>query len=1189
MTIVNPYLPKTQKASKFGSPNSTTSSSGKYIQGNKKLQTKTNITQQQSTTKVVTPPKQTKPSIRRNNNDALYKNDINGTQGTIPSKGSIKQPTTGTTNKTATTNTRTKNSSPKSIITKKKINPKASFKAQLRKEINTLKKQKHKHIQHQQHMQEQKIRDEQRKQKQILKEKLEHEKEARRQQKIRDKKEKKEAMKFKLQRDLEMKRKMEMEKIAKKKRDKEEREKLKEEKRKEREVQRQLELEKRREEARKRAQQMQLQQQQVMQSRMGFSQPQVQIQPNSNLNIMSNGLALHQEQQQHMIVSQNPQQNANHSMQSMIYAQMNPMNAFNNGFSHYYSPFVVNSMFTHNQNFSTFGLSFNPYSYNPSAMNNISTQSKPSSISTPIPRSTTTSTRKKNTTKPKVMTLHENPLQLPSPFVKTHVILPYTIVISKEEGQNFGLNIRYETRGTFVEVVNEESKQDNSSDVTKKDVDLVEGQNVKEVVPMKKESNGSLITSSSLLQIKETIGDMTRNADNCVKGSQDMTIKGDGVDSLKSNASNEIMSQQKTLNVSTVQNNTATSSASTPILNLKETSKSQEPGTLNGNGNVLSDPNVTGCDLKKGIEKDLPSNVKSIFEEAPKSTNMAANIERSNIQKAPTCAVKPSTETSINCSSQNPTSSNTANSDHTSNATQTNFSIVPTLNIPKRPKKKKISFGVMSVIGAEKQNNRAAPGTTQDKLIQTNDIILKINDKCITGMTFQEAAKLFSEVDNINGHNDQIDQSSNELERQKKKILKCVLTVAREKKVVKIINKLASLEKDANESNRKKNNAMKSSKEKDPSNENVDVKKSEPSIALVPALSKVSMIIDESKNVIISGDFTPNEVEALIYGVRHCYGNIKSFDLEHNDTGDHVVSIFDMISKNPLFYSIVKQRDAGDFVKKWFHTTGKMENNINLSAMKRLKAEWKTEKRMGSLDDKFQYMLESQRSIMRNLPRPSRGCKCGSRDHEFVSDPECILYRNLRQKFPTECILPNQPKKKLFEKYEGNLNSIGSAYLHRAKIRFEQEQAEQSEAEFVAKMENLQLKRMKMAIFSPNVLTILVLSAIATVQDRSRCKDNKTTQDGDIGGSQNNVQDLSENILGKRRTNEGGLDGDVTKRRRLSTSLGINSYCLAELLLHISKTWGHQYKEPDHGDYAWYVYMKIVSFTCILFLTLNIS
>ena len=55
----------------------------------------------------------------------------------------------------------------------------------------------------------------------------------------------------------------------------------------------------------------------------------------------------------------------------------------------------------------------------------------------------------------------------------------------------------------------------------------------------------------------------------------------------------------------------------------------------------------------------------------------------------------------------------------------------------KLKRKKKISFGVMSVIGAEKQNSRAVPGTTQDKLIQTNDIILKINESSILSQLLQ--------------------------------------------------------------------------------------------------------------------------------------------------------------------------------------------------------------------------------------------------------------------------------------------------------------------------------------------------------------------------------------------------------------------------------------------------------------------
>ena len=51
---------------------------------------------------------------------------------------------------------------------------------------------------------------------------------------------------------------------------------------------------------------------------------------------------------------------------------------------------------------------------------------------------------------------------------------------------------------------------------------------------------------------------------------------------------------------------------------------------------------------------------------------------------------------------------------------------------------------------------------------------------------------------------------------------------------------------------------------------------------------------------------------------------------------------------------------------------------------------------------------------------------------------------------------------------------------------------EEEEAEFVAHMETIQVSKLKKAIFSPRILSILVLSSIATFQDEF---DNGETMD----------------------------------------------------------------------------------------------
>ena len=143
--------------------------------------------------------------------------------------------------------------------------------------------------------------------------------------------------------------------------------------------------------------------------------------------------------------------------------------------------------------------------------------------------------------------------------------------------------------------------------------------------------------------------------------------------------------------------------------------------------------------------------------------------------------------------------------------------------------------------------------------------------------------------------------------------------------------------------------------------------------------------------------------------------------------------------------------------------------------------------------------------------------------------------------------------------------------MQRMKKQKEEEEAERAEAEFVAQMEKIQVTKLEKAIFSPNTLSIMVLSSIA-----SFCEKNNDvalsvpSENGSIEFVEKMIEE--DDPLGafkKRQVKSESSNNGSFKKQKLHKKGVVSSYCLAELLLFISKTWGHVYREPEHVSYAW--------------------
>ena len=112
-----------------------------------------------------------------------------------------------------------------------------------------------------------------------------------------------------------------------------------------------------------------------------------------------------------------------------------------------------------------------------------------------------------------------------------------------------------------------------------------------------------------------------------------------------------------------------------------------------------------------------------------------------------------------------------------------------------------------------------------------------------------QAASLFAKVGTSC---ESVHANQGEEKEEKKNIIQCVPTVAREKKVMKILDKLASLEKTIQDPQPRKKVALQ---------KGVTSMKSKVAVAETPSetLQKIPLIIDERKNHVVSSDFAEIE------------------------------------------------------------------------------------------------------------------------------------------------------------------------------------------------------------------------------------------------------------------------------------------------------------------------------------------
>lgn len=455
--------------------------------------------------------------------------------------------------------------------------------------------------------------------------------------------------------------------------------------------------------------------------------------------------------------------------------------------------------------------------------------------------------------------------------------------------------------------------------------------------------------------------------------------------------------------------------------------------------------------------------------------------------------------------------------------------------------KTKETCGVLMVTNSNVQNLRAKPGTNQVNLLQKGDIIISINSTKIFGLQFREATSLFAKCNRVQEPN-----MSSETSHASDYV--CTLTIARDKKRAKLLALLENLSLDTTKS--------------------LSIKG-----AFGPAPPKVPFIINDATGMIMTNnDFNSTELNALITGYLECQGQSNA-------------DVFSDILLKPIGMKDLRQRTVIDCSKKWEHMRKVIELEMSSKAISHWKSVWKDEtKDEEQKQVEREFISDSERSFLRQRPRPSEGCKCGSKEHVFVNHPDCFLYRHLRKSLDPNDDRIDETGTKSSEKiakYDSmlknkTLNSIGNAHLQRMKNQLEEQEAERNEAVFVNQMEQIQAKR-GIAVFSPKHKSVMVLSAIASCQEKlvdssnndEKSAENRAIIDPESDDDSDDDDDIPLNAaLGKRSATPSDVNERKSKTARFVRKLS-NLVSLGSILEHISITWGHLFMDPLPVEEAW--------------------
>lgn len=485
----------------------------------------------------------------------------------------------------------------------------------------------------------------------------------------------------------------------------------------------------------------------------------------------------------------------------------------------------------------------------------------------------------------------------------------------------------------------------------------------------------------------------------------------------------------------------------------------------------------------------------------------------------------------------------------------------------RKPRRRRVNYGVVTVVDA----SAAVFGTVADAL-RPGDVVLSINGASVGGSTFADACRAMADSPAC----------------PETGVVRCSLTVARANAVVGApVGQVVVVQGPSS------GRTPTTCTPVDGGPPDVAVAVPGPTIAPLPSIP--FRVVGDGT---ISGEFSSVEWTALVRGLS---------DIPHRlFSGMALISVSQRealvaIRKSDKYGGILRRRGLEALEAKLAHESKRVATEMRRRAERHWSIERKaeTEKDADRPDGEGDApttgvpLTDARRSALRCAARPARGCKCGSPSHDFVSDPSCPLYSDVRQYCEENSIDirdANHVDIHATRKAPTTMrakNAVEKAYIDRfVKLRSENS-ATREEAEFVLEMETIQASIMKKAVFAPPSLCTLILSAVASVMDRlgggestrevgrnmdpSSATSKLPPPKSDSDDSDDSDDDgLPLNLLiqcgSKRRASNIKLPSSKQPKQTESSEPKIigkrapHPYCLAEILQHVSLCHGHLFE-----------------------------
>ncbi len=331
---------------------------------------------------------------------------------------------------------------------------------------------------------------------------------------------------------------------------------------------------------------------------------------------------------------------------------------------------------------------------------------------------------------------------------------------------------------------------------------------------------------------------------------------------------------------------------------------------------------------------------------------------------------------------------------------------------------------------------------------------------------------------------------------------------------------------------------------------------------------------------VTSGEFSVNEWGALISGFIKTLRQLSTgMALMPVNTRDVLLTI----KSSDSLGKIIRRRGIDALEAKLLHEGKMVEAEMSIRAEKYWEDKWNVEvhKDAGNENNQLfgRFLTDANRNILRSMERPSKGCKCGSISHDLVNHPQCVLFRDVKAFTSPEIFTADERKRQTFSHSSKNKKPktlLEAAYIDRfLKLRAEND-AQKEEAKFVLEMEKKQAAEMKMAVFAPGTLCVMVLSAIAVVNEflpdveEAECMKAVKTANDNVDEDHDSDIPLAALIgSGGLKRSHSSTDTFPIKRPKIENKELPSSYFLAKILEHISRTFGHLFQEPSHAEYSW--------------------